>query len=316
MKPVIVDGITKSFKKTRVLEDVTFSVEEGDIFGFLGPNGAGKTTTLLIILGLLEADTGAARVFGSPFGEDARIRRRAGVVLDSHGLYETMTLHENLDFFARLYGVPAPGARAGEAAELAKISDRLDTRVGELSHGLKRRGALARALVTSPDILFLDEPTAGLDPEAQVDFRELLLRLNRERGITVFFNSHNLEEVQKLCRTVGVLDKGRLLLYGGLEELRSDRGPAENRYELSVTRAEDAGKAEGILRSDPGITETVREGMRIRCVADSGSQILKLLVDAEIGIESFNRYADSLEDVYLRIVRAAEGPEGIEGGEE
>jgi ABC-2 type transport system ATP-binding protein len=301
------------------LRDLSITVEEGDIFGFLGPNGAGKTTTLLIILGLLEPDAGAARVFGRNYGDDAGVRKRSGVLLDSHGLYETMTLRENLRFFARLYGVSSPETRADSAAEQAGLSDRLDTRLGELSHGLKRRSALARALVNSPDVLFLDEPTTGLDPEAQVGFRELLLKLNRERGTTVFLNSHNLEEVQKLCGRVGVLHKGKLLLCGSLDELRGGGSPAaesgRSRYELTIAETEEAGRTEKLFRSVPGVADVVREGRRLLCTADKGGYLLKAAVEAGIEIESYRRYTDTLEDVYLRIVRTAEGDEGSEGGQ-
>jgi ABC-2 type transport system ATP-binding protein len=332
VKPIFVDGISKSFGKSRVLNGVNLAVEEGDIFGFLGPNGAGKTTTLLILLGLLEPNEGTARVFGRDYGRDADVRKRAGVVLDSHGLHETMTLGENLRFFARFYGVSFPETRAGETAELVGLSDRLDTRVGELSHGLKRRSALARALVHSPDLLFLDEPTTGLDPEAQVDFRELLLELNRERGTTVFLNSHNLEEVQKLCGRVGLLHRGSLLLCGSLEELRAGAGTGEGpdasgadlgadpgkahvhgRYELTVAGTEDAGRVEKILRSAPWVSGVSREGRRIRCTAEKGIYPLEAIVGAEIELESFNRTTDSLEDLYLRSIRAAEGSAGTEG---
>ena len=190
-----VQHLAKKFNGTPVLRGVDFQVKEGEIFGYLGPNGAGKTTTLRVILGLLKPTSGKASVFGKDLGDNDDLRRRVGVLLENDGLYERLSAYENLNYYAQLYSVPDMEEKIRNLLKFVGLSDRQNDKVGTFSKGMKRRLALARSIIHDPDVLFYDEPSAGLDPEAQKMVRDLILRLSGEKGRTIFVNSHDLERL-------------------------------------------------------------------------------------------------------------------------
>lgn len=297
---VHIDGVSKSFGKKKVLEEITFSVEKGDLFGFLGPNGAGKTTTMRIILGLIEADRGSASVFGSRFGESPDIRMKTGVVLDEHGLYEDMPLRRNLEFYCGLYDVGRPKERTAELLAAVGLAGEKDRKVGEFSSGMKKRAALARALVNDPYILFLDEPTAGLDPEAQIGFRGVLARLSEERGVSVFLNSHNLDEVQKICSRVAVINRGRIEVCDTVASLQARY--SEPRVVFSVYSEEDGREICRHLETNEKIRGIERDGTRIVCTLRQEDFRLRELLEYGIEIREFTVHRKSLEEVYMDIV--------------
>ena len=220
-----VEGLVKEFNGRRVLHDVTFHVERGEVFGLLGPNGAGKTTTIRILLGLLEPTSGKALVLGGRLSENRELRSRVGVVLEGDGLFSQLTAYENLEFYARVYGLKSTverGKRIREVLELAGLYEARDVRVGYFSRGMRRRLALARALIHSPDVLFLDEPSLGLDVEGQALVRGLVTKLSREEGVTVLYTSHDLNEVERVCSRVALLVGGRIVASGTVESLVSE----------------------------------------------------------------------------------------------
>jgi ABC-2 type transport system ATP-binding protein len=297
---VHLEGVSKSFGKKQVLEEITFSVEKGDLFGFLGPNGAGKTTTMRIILGLLEPDRGTALVFGDRFGDSAVLRLRAGVVLDEHGLYEDMTLGKNLGFYCSLYGISRPKERTAELLAAVGLAGEEDRKVGEFSSGMEKRAALARALVNDPQILFLDEPTAGLDPEAQIGFRGVLSRLSEERGVTVFLNSHNLDEVQKICSRVGVINRGRIEVCDTVASLQARY--SEPTVMFSVYSEEDGRELSERLRGNRKIGRIERDGTKIVCILLDEDFRLRELLEYGIEIREFAVQQKTLEEVYMDIL--------------
>lgn len=179
-------NVTKTLNGRTFLDGLSFKVEEGEIFGLLGPNGAGKTTTLKILLGLLKPTSGQALVFGKPLGDNDDLRKRVGVLLEYDGLYECLSAYENLRYYAQLYQISNLHERITEILDFVELSDRQDSRVGEFSKGMKRRLAIARSIIHDPDVLFLDEPSSGLDPEAQKMVRDLILYLAMEKGRTIF----------------------------------------------------------------------------------------------------------------------------------
>ncbi len=215
-----IQNLTKDFNGKTVLNGISFEVEEGEIFGYLGPNGAGKTTTLRIILGLLKPTTGEVLVMGKNLGDDEEQRKRVGVVLESDGLYDRLTAYDNLDYYAQLYGISDRKGRLKQLLEFVELYERRNDKVGDFSTGMKRKLALARSLIHEPDILFFDEPSIGLDPEAQRMVRDLILRLSKEEKRTVFLNSHDLDEVQRICTRIAILQKGKLKAYDTVENLR------------------------------------------------------------------------------------------------
>ena len=212
--------LTKKYSTNSVaLDRVTLSIEAGDVFGFLGHNGAGKTTTINMLTTLLEPTSGTAYVGGfdvvkNPF----EIKRIIGYVPENVQLYGSLTSQENLEYFARLSDIKNPRKAIGEITQFLDIGDYLHKRVQTLSKGMRQRIGLAQAILHNPKILFLDEPTSGLDPIGVKQLRDIIVRLNTEKGMTIFMNTHLLSEVSKTCKTIGILNQGKLVYKGSLAE--------------------------------------------------------------------------------------------------
>jgi ABC-2 type transport system ATP-binding protein len=221
---ILAQGLTRRFGNVTAVEDITLAVPRGTVFGFLGPNGAGKTTTIRLLLGLLPPTDGTLRVLGRTLPSDGlAVRRRTGVVLEQHGLYEGMTVGASLEFAARAFGLSRPEAavRVAELGERFGLADRLSARPQTLSRGMRQRMSIARALVGSPELLVLDEPTNGLDAQAAADLRALLVELVAQ-GTTVFLTTHLLAEAERLCDEVTVIKSGRLVATGTPSDLRRE----------------------------------------------------------------------------------------------
>ena len=219
---VHVVDLVKSYGDLRAVDGVSFEVPEGEIFGILGPNGAGKTTTLEMVEGLRKPDSGEARLLGqASWPRDTRLLRRMGVQLQASAFFERLTATEQLHTFAALYDVP--GARADEWLERVGLTEKAGTRTENLSGGQKQRLAIACSLVHDPEIVFLDEPTAALDPQARRNLWDLLSGLN-ESGRTVVLTTHYMDEAEHLCDRVAIMDRGRILQLDTPEALRAASG--------------------------------------------------------------------------------------------
>jgi ABC-type multidrug transport system ATPase subunit len=205
-----------------VLDHVSLAVETGSIYGFLGPNGAGKTTTIRLLLGLLKRQQGEIRIFGNDF-DSHRIEtlRRVGSMIESPSIYSHLTARENLALLQKIY--QCPKSRIGELLELVGLADTGKKKAGQFSLGMKQRLAIAIALLPDPELLILDEPTNGLDPTGIIEIRELLRDLNRGQGLTILVSSHLLPEIDRLASHVGIINKGRLLFQGTLDELKEQQ---------------------------------------------------------------------------------------------
>ncbi len=223
-EPIIhTEHLSRSFGTITAIDDLSMDVPSGIVFGFLGPNGAGKTTTIHLLLGLLEPTQGSARVMGFDTRSQAHeIRTRCGALLEFSGLYERMSAEDNLDLFGRIYHMPLPErkARIKELLTHLDLWDRRKEKVGKWSRGMKQKLAVARALFHRPPLIFLDEPTAGFDPLAAAALHADLTSLVTHEGVTVFLNTHNLAEAEKLCAQVGVIREGKLLTIGNPDTLR------------------------------------------------------------------------------------------------
>jgi len=216
------EGLSRAFGNVQAVQGVEFQVEEGEVFGVLGPNGAGKTTLVRLLNGILFPTTGRSWIYGlDPVSEGPAVRRMTGVLTESPSHYERLTARQNLAFYATMSGVAESevSQRVDEMLSLFGLSQRADDLVGGFSKGMKQRLALARAIIHQPRVLFLDEPTAGLDPEAARQVDDLITELSREEGRTVFLCTHNLHEAQALCNRVGMLNQGELLALGSIREL-------------------------------------------------------------------------------------------------
>ncbi len=212
-------NVSKSYGDRMAVSDLSLSVGKGEFFGFLGPNGAGKTTTIRMLTGILKPDAGEAEVDGKPVSDKLHRTGKIGVLSESKGLYEWMTGREFISFFAGLYGVPDADTRADELLADVGLGERGGSIIGSYSRGMKQRLKLARALVNAPDILFLDAPTLGLDPQGQDSIQALLRKLH-EKGVTIFYSSHLLHEVSRLCTRMAVINQGALVAQGTLDDLR------------------------------------------------------------------------------------------------
>jgi ABC-2 type transport system ATP-binding protein len=258
--PVLeLDGLSKRYGDAVALEDLSFAVEPGQIFGFVGPNGAGKTTTMRIVVGLLIADRGEVRWRGEPL--DAAVRRRIGYMPEERGLYPKMRVGEQLEYFAQLHGLSAAESseRAESWAGRLGVAERSGDAVEELSLGNQQRVQLAAALVHGPEMLILDEPFSGLDPVGVEVLSEVLTAEARDRELPVIFSSHQLELVERLCDGVAIIKDGSLVASGGVDELRDSRSADQWEIEVStgtswasgLTGVHDAGG--GIFTLDPGV---------------------------------------------------------------
>lgn len=227
MTVIELENITKSYDgKTDVLSDISFSLNEGEVFGFLGPNGAGKTTTVRIINGLLAPGSGRIKVYGKDVNTNlAEIHRICGVMTETAGFYERLTGAENLTFFGRLFGLsPAECEdRIKVVMKLFDIYHAKDKKVAEYSTGMKKKIALSRAFLHNPKILFLDEPTSGLDPDAARNVNNMISRVSAEEKITVFICTHQLKYAEEICTLYGFIDNGKILGFGTFDELLKNK---------------------------------------------------------------------------------------------
>jgi ABC-2 type transport system ATP-binding protein len=232
-------GISHTYGAHQVLRDINLVIEHGEIFGFLGHNGAGKTTTISILTSLLRPTAGEARVCGyDVVTERLDVTRSIGYLPDSVRLYDHLTGFENLEFFGRLSGIPIPRAAACETLRLLDCQEFAHRRVGGYSTGMRQRVAIAQAVLHRPRVLFLDEPTSGLDPGGVRQLREIIERMNRELGMTIFMNTHQLSEVARVCTTIGVLNHGELIYKDSMENT-SKRFPDEASLEDIYLRMEN-----------------------------------------------------------------------------
>lgn len=299
MKTIEVSALTKGFGGRPALSGLSLGVEEGDVFGFLGPNGAGKTTTIRILTGLLSPDSGKARVAGMDATTHPRaIRRAVGVLPESQGYYDWMTGEEYLSYFADLYGVANAGRRARELLGDVGLGVRGGSLVGGYSRGMRQRLGIARAMVHSPKVLFLDEPSLGLDPRGQREINDLIRRLNREQGVTVFLSSHLLSEIEDLCTRFAIVREGRLVAEGDRDELETRLGRGRGlRLEVS-----DPEKALDFARCVTGIGEAHREGDDLVVeprTDEAAATLLRLLVSEKVEVYSMQRYVPSLEEIFF-----------------
>ncbi len=298
-----VQALSKHFGERIAFEDVSFEVGRGEVFGFLGPNGAGKTTTVRTLGTLIAPTSGSAMVAGFPLTPEngVEIRRRIAIMPESPGLYLRLSVEENLGCFADLYEVPDPRDRIDYVMRAVNLADRARDPCGALSKGLRQRVALARSLLSDPEVLFLDEPTSGLDPAAARDVHELIGELRR-RGVTIFLTTHRLEEAERLCDRVAILNR----------TLRTIGRPAELRERLfaktlTVRTLGPLSEPECVFARLPGVDGWRPDGPATYVLAVSDSTVAapaatRALVAAGADVLAISESQHSLEDVYLEFV--------------
>ena len=296
--------LTRSFGDLKAVDRLTLEIPRGIVFGFLGPNGSGKTTTIRLLLGLLDADQGSAQGLGFDTKKQPdEVRVRCGALLEHNGLYERLSAVDNLDYYGRIWRMPKAdrAKRIRELLEPLDLDKRRDEPIGRWSRGMKQKLAVARALMHHPELVFLDEPTAGLDPVASAALRDDLASLAAQEGVTIFLTTHNLVEAEKLCAQVGVIHHGQLLAVGS---------PADLRSRTSAPRLYIVGQ--GIT---PQIVERLRDNALVGKVQQHNEELIVDLTDltrsheivaqlagAGVQIDEVRKEKADLEEVFLRLV--------------
>lgn len=294
------ENVHRFYGNFEALKGISFKVKRGEIFGYLGPNGSGKTTTIKLILGLIKASFGSINVLGEdPYSDDAKAvdtRNYIGSMLEFNGLYDNLTGLQNLIFWAKLYGMKDPEAlnRAKNMINSVKLSEWADNKVADYSFGMCKRLTLARSLVHDPDILILDEPTVGVDPESRYLIRKIIKDLALE-GKTVFFSSHDLEEVQKTCTHIAILKKGELIFNGTLEDAINQLG--KTKLFIRFEFPDDASLLAKNLQEIGYDVES--EGPLVSFYPERDFDISILTKKKILGTW---KVSSSLEEVYLRLV--------------
>jgi ABC-2 type transport system ATP-binding protein len=304
-KAISIKNVKKILGNREVLKGISFDVEKRDIFGYLGPNGAGKTTTIRILLGLLQADSGSLNILGRDINL-SETRKKIGFVLDTDGLYENMTAEENLTFYSQIYGLSEAEVKFDKLLSMVDLKGREKDRVSTYSRGMRQRLALARAMVHEPEVLIMDEPTAGVDPSGQIEMRQIMLDIARKENKTIFLSSHNLDEVQRICNRIALIDRGEIKLYGELKNLRKKMGRGGVVIEISG-KIPDSLLAELNSVKILGFKKKSKTSLIFSPKKGTGvSDIINLLSARGIKIEEAVKKEASLEEMYAAILKEVE----------
>ena len=313
---VEINGLTKQYGEFTALDSLSLTVERGTILGLIGPNGAGKTTTIKILVGLARPTSGTARIAGVDCVREARkIKHLVGYLPDRFGSYDNMRVQEYLDFFGAAFAIPRRkrAARIDEVLRTTGTDWMRDRYVETLSHGMQQRVGIARTLLHDPEVLILDEPANGLDPQARVEMRELLLQL-AAMGKTLIVTSHILPELSRICSQVAILTHGRLQAFGTLQEI-TRRILQQRTIEVQLASADDIGKATEIIGTavEPGaeITPSPVEALvrfRTSRPDDELGGVLAQLVGAGVCVTQFRELHADLEEAFLTVARGGSAP--------
>ena len=307
---IVVDGLSKAFGDIVAVDHVSFNVKRGEVLGYLGPNGSGKTTTMRMLLGLLHPSDGSARILGHDVTrETERIRPQVGYMSQKFALYEDLTVGENLGFYGGVYGLPRDqlAKRKDAVLDLIGLRDRENERAGQLAGGWRQRLAMGIALIHEPRLLFLDEPTSGVDPEARRAFWDVFYTL-AEQGTTIFVSTHYMDEAEH-CGRLGIMNQGRLLALGSPSDLKRDviNGDA---WDVLTADAAHLTALLDRLRVAPGVTQVGLLGDHIHAITAPGSQsaesirngLIATHDDADVSVEPSEI---TLEDVFAHLAREA-----------
>ena len=321
-RPVVeIHELSKHYGEFVALDKLSMTVDRGSILGFIGPNGAGKTTTIRILVGLSRPTSGSAKIAGADcVTELAKVRRLVGYMPDKFGSYDNMRVREYLDFFGAAFSIPRKlrRKRISEVLDLTNATWMQDRYVESLSHGMQQRVGIARTLLHEPEVLILDEPANGLDPEARIEMRTLLLRLASE-GRTLIVTSHILPELSRICNRVGIVAGGKLRAFGTLQEVTrelSQRRTIEVQFLSSAGLSDAAGRIRPLLESDAEVTISEAESI-IRCRTSARdeklSELLCHLVASGDKVAQFREVAGDLEEAFVSAARVAEAERASQG---
>jgi len=307
MPSIEVSNLTKRFGNLTAVDNLSFKIKEGEVFGFLGPNGAGKTTTIRILATLMSPTEGSAVVGGYDIlKEPLKVRETVGILTENPSLYERLSAYENLDFFAEAYGIESRKERQKKIQELLEffgLWERRSEKVGNFSKGMKQKLSIARALVHEPPIIFLDEPTAGLDPAAAKEIRDLIEMMSHKEKRTILLCTHHLEDAQRLADRVLIINKGRNVALGTPEELE-DRVGGTPQVEISLSAANK--KIVAAVKSVKNVVKVSAAAGRLiislKNPKSTTPEVVSAVVKAGGKILSVNPLRPSLEDAYMKLM--------------
>ena len=296
-----VSGLNKSYGDKRVVRDFSLKVQRGEIFGFLGPNGSGKTTSIRLICGLLKPDSGSGSVMGfDVIRQSASIKREVGYMTQRFSLWEDLTIRENLDFVARMYGMPDRATHVAEALEKLGLASRQNQLAGSLSGGWKQRLSLAACMLHRPRLLLLDEPTAGVDPKARRDFWDEIHRL-AGAGVTILVTTHYMDEAER-CTRLGYIAYGRLLTTGTMPEVI-----AQQHLATWIVRGPELAALADKLRTLNGVSQVTAFGNTLHVTGPDAPQLAATLRAQNLGEQyKMEEAATALEDVFIHLMSQAE----------
>ncbi len=309
-RPMIeVRGLVKTYKQVDALKKISFVVNEGDAFGFIGPNGAGKTTTIRILTTLLQPTEGEVFIDGIPVVDNPDgVRELIGYMPDYFGVYDGMKVWEYLDFFAATYNKTSTD-RKGLISDVLEITDltiKKDTYIETLSKGMKQRLCVAKTLLNDPKVLILDEPASGLDPRARVELKELLKELTRMKK-TIFISSHILPELSDLCNTIGIIEAGKMIAVGSVEEFTLDLKSASTLRSIKISVLGDKAEAKKIISSSERVLQLEEENsgfkLEFNGVLEDVADFLAFLVEKKIRVIDFSEKGADLEDVFMKLTK-------------
>jgi len=298
--------LTKRYDGVAVVDHLNLHVKENEVFGLLGPNGAGKTTTILMLLGLTEPASGSARVSGfNPTREPLKVKRLVGYLPEKVGFYENLTPRENLKFIAELNKISYDeiGRRLDEVLEKVGLSENADLPVGKFSRGMKQRLGIADVLIKQPKVVFLDEPTSGLDPKGINQLLDLVAELPHT-GTTVILSSHQLYQVQRVCQSIGILAKGKMVIEGAIDKLGRE-ALAGGRYMIEVETEEPSPQLIEVVRGIKGVISVDAEGntLTISTEGDLRAEISRAVVQSNAPLTQMKVQEFSLDDIYMKYFR-------------
>ncbi|MDD3041797.1 MAG: ABC transporter ATP-binding protein [Methanosarcinaceae archaeon] len=294
-------------KEIRAVDSLNLQVKKGEIFGFVGPNGAGKTTTMKMLIGLLEPDEGSGKVAGFDIVREViNIREQTGMLPEPAGFYDNLTARQNLRFYAKLYRIEA-GTREKRIETLLEtvgLAHAMDQKTGGFSTGMRKRFGLAQALINEPSVLFLDEPTSGIDPLGAQMMRDLIKDLNKNKGVTVFLSSHSMEEVEEICDRIAIIAKGRLLAMGPVEAIRDMVREKEGVKYLLEIQEIPLSKALEAIKGIKGIQALEIQGKILQVHAKVGqrTEIAKAIKEAGGTVSRFEEEEMNLQKLFLKVI--------------
>lgn len=291
----------------RAVDNLNLQVRKGEVFGFVGPNGAGKTTTMKMLIGLLEPSEGRGKVAGFDIVREViNIREQTGVLPEPAGFYDNLTARQNLRFYAKLYNIE-PGVREKRIVNLLETVDltrAIDQKTGGFSTGMRKRFGLAQALINEPSVLFLDEPTSGIDPLGAQMMRDLIKDLNRSKGVTVFLSSHSMEEVEEICDRIAIIARGKLLAVGSVEDLRDIVRAKEGVHYLLEVQDIPISETAEIVKNVEGVQALeVQNGiLYIHTKMELRTEIAKAVKKAGGTVSMFEEEEMNLQKLFLKII--------------